>query len=212
MGKKKKKLREFGEKKLKRWEKEKMKETENKQDIIQKVEEYVGNNLPKSRLKEAYLRHIYGVREYAVKLAKIYNQDKIIIEIAALLHDIGADAGKVHAEESAKLAEKFLYTLNLNEEQRKRILECIARHSMGCEVNNPEQQIIQDADGIFFVKDSYKEFFENKLKTMDFEEAKELAIKKTKGMMDKIKTEEGVKIAKQFLNKSISYLQNLKEK
>lgn len=190
----------------------------DKKKILQEAEKYFRENLPKSRLKEGdvppekeYLRHVLGARKYALLLTKKYNADEFIVEVAVLLHDIGADAGKTHAEESARIVDKFLSKLDINNKTKEKILGCIGHHSMGSVVENIEEQIIQDADGIIFIEDSWKDFLYNHVEEISFEELKKEGINKTKGMMNKIKTEEGIKIAKKHLNKTLKEIENLKE-
>lgn len=181
----------------------------DKQKIIKETKEFIRRNIPESRKpKEDYFKHVFGVRKYGLKLAKIYGADKFIIEMASLLHDVGADAGKEHAEESAKISKKFLKKLDIPEEIKERILQCIKLHSMGSKTENIEEQIIQDADGIIFIEDTYKSFFEGEREKLPLEEAKEISIEKTKGMMDKIKTKEGVRLAKKFLATTIKCLKS----
>ena len=178
--------------------------------ILQEVEKYFRDNFPKSRPKEVYLKHVEGVRKYALLLAKIYKADEFIIEVSALLHDVGADAGKDHADESAKISKKFLEKFDITSETLNEIIKCIERHSMGSETDTIEQQIIQDADGIIFIEDTYKSFFEKGKKTASsLEEAKKWTIDKTKGMMNKIKTEEGIKLANQYLGITLKEIEKL---
>ena len=140
----------------------------DKKKIIKEAEKYFRENLPESRMKERdtppekeYLNHVLGCRKYALLLAEKYKADKFIVEVAALLHDIGADAGREHAEESAKMADKFLSSLTINNETKIKIIGCIKNHSMGSVTNNIEEQIIQDADGIIFIEESWKNLLYN---------------------------------------------------
>ena len=185
----------------------------DKKEIVKKTEEFMKENVPQSRLtkegsEEIYLKHVLGAREYSLYLAEKYNADKFVLEIAALLHDIGADKKKEHAKESAKIAKKFLSKFNLPNETIEKIIRCIERHSMGSETETIEEQILQDADGIIFIKDTYKFFFEKGKQNFPLEEARKYALDKTKGMLNKIKTEEGIKLAKSFLGKSLNYLKS----
>jgi len=185
----------------------------DKNTIIQEAEKFMRENIPKSRITkdgsdEIYLRHVLGARKYALQLAETYNADKFVIEMAALLHDVGADAGKEHADESAKISRKFLSKFDIDDETKEKIIRCIERHSMGSKTENIEEQIIQDADGIIFIEDTFKFFFEKGRQKFPLEEARKFAIDKTKGMMNKIKTEKGIELANNFLAKSLEYLKS----
>lgn len=159
-------------------------------------------NTPQSRKpKEEYYNHVLGCRKYALMLANKYKADKFVIEVAALLHDTGADAGPVHAQESAKIAKDFLSKLNLDKNNQKKIIACITTHSMGPAPETLEQQIIQDADGLIFIEDTYKYFY---LKYPD----KNKTAQKTQGMMDKIRTEEGKSLANILLPKAMGWIKS----
>jgi HD superfamily phosphodiesterase len=160
-----------------------------------------------TRIKKAYIPHVEGCVKYALLLAEKYNADKFIVEVSAWLHDIGADAGKKHPAKSTEMAKEFLSTFEIPKDTLKRILDCIKNHAMGTDVNNLEEQIIQDADGIIFLEDTYKSFYENgKSGASSVEEAKKWATEKTNGMMNKIKTEEGKRIAEELLPIAIKWI------
>lgn len=183
----------------------------DKKTIIKESETFMKNKVPSSRLTqdgsdENYLTHILGARKYSLKLAKIYKRDKFIVEIAALLHDVGANAGKVHANESAKIANKFLEKFEIPRSTKDKIINCIKNHSMGSKVKSIEEQIIQDADGIIFLEDTFKLYYEQRKIRFSLEKAKEISLEKVSGMINKVKTEEGQKIAKRFLPKAIEYI------
>ena len=108
----------------------------DKNTIILESEKFMRENVPGSRLTsdgsdEIYLRHVLGARKYALHLAETYKADKFVVEVAALLHDMGADAGKQHADKSAEIAEEFLSKFDISDEVKERIIHCIKRHSMG---------------------------------------------------------------------------------
>ena len=181
--------------------------------IIQGTEDFVKENIPNSRISkegsdEIYLRHVFGAKKYALQLAEAFESDKFVIEMAALLHDVGADAGKEHANESAKISRKFLLKFNISDNIKEKIILCIERHSMGSKTDAIEEQIIQDADGIIFIEDTFKFYFEKQKQKFPLEEARKLSIEKTQGMMKKIKTEKGTELAKKILTKSLEYLKS----
>jgi len=183
----------------------------NNREIIQESEKFFRENIPKSRVEkngsyDSYLRHVLGVRKYALQLAERYNADKFVVEVAALLHDVGADAGREHAAESARIVERFLSKFDIPNETKEKIIKCIERHSIGSKVESIEEQIIQDADGIIFIEDTYKFYFGKGKEKLSLEEARKEAMEKAEGMLNKIKTEEGIKLAKSHLVKCFEYL------
>lgn len=180
----------------------------DEQKVVEESEAFMRENVPKSRLpEEDYFRHVLGVRKHGLRLAELYDADKFVVEVAALLHDIAADAGSVHAVESAKIAKVFLEKFDLPNETKESILKAIERHSMGSKTETIEQQIIQDADGLSFLGSNYQMFFEIKKKEFPLEEARKLSIEKTNEMVDKIKTKEGQKLAKELLAKALEWLE-----
>jgi len=182
------------------------------EEIIQKTEEYVREHVPtKRKPDEKYFDHVFGARKYALKLAKEYHADEFIVDMAILLHDIGADAGPIHAQKSAEIAEEYLGGLNIDEKTKDEIVKCIRTHSMGIKVDSLEQQIIQDADGLIFIDDSYKYFFEKqKDKASSLEEALRRSVSKTDGMTAKIKTKMGIELKNELLPIAIEWLNSQK--
>lgn len=98
--------------------------------------------------------HVERVKKMALHIGKEEKADIRIIEIAALLHDIGRrDEMKskglfCHAEKGAELAEEILNKYSFNEETKKAIIHCIAAHRNRT-MRKPESleaKILFDAD------------------------------------------------------------------
>jgi len=183
---------------------------ENRERIVRETEAFVKSSVPKTRQpEEAYIRHVFGARNYARHLAEIYHSDIFAVVMAALLHDIGADAGDAkHAKEGAIISKEFLEEFKLDKKTRDKILGAIKAHPLGTPVEGMEQRILQDADGIIFIEDTYKSYFDEQKKTLGPAEAKAKSIEKTRAMMGKIKTDEGIKIANKFLESAMKHLQD----
>ncbi len=121
-------------------------------EIIDKTADYV-----KSELKEAEgghdWYHIERVWKNAVFIAKEENQgDMLVIELAALLHDI-ADAKFHNGDESIgpRLAGVFMRSLELPEETVTHVIKIVENISfrkrhLNSTFNSVELQIVQDAD------------------------------------------------------------------
>ena len=144
--------------------------------IIKKVEQfakkYCKDELIKSGHddKKLWDDHVQLVRKYALQLAEIENVNKLVIEIAALLHDTGKYNGREdHAERSYKLSKEFLKNLKIDDERIKTILKCIkfhgSRHST--EEHEIEVKVIQCADALGTIFDD--EWQEYSRKTIDKE-------------------------------------------
>jgi len=180
----------------------------NKKEIIREAEKFMKENIPKSRGNESYLKHVFGARDYAFDLAKEYGADLFIVELAALLHDIGADAEEKHPEESAKMAKRFLSKFDIPADIEQKVIECIKNHAFWSKAETLEQQIVQDADGLIFLEDTYTFCLEKLKNEFPLEEARSLSIKKTKAMRDKILTEKGKILAEELFPKVIKYLES----
>lgn len=104
--------------------------------------------------------HVMRVYHMACKLVENEDADLEVIEIAALLHDIGGEkeiqdtTGRTdHSIESVKLAEPFLRKLKISEAKIKHITDCIISHRYRTE-NKPqtlEAKVLFDADKLEIV-------------------------------------------------------------
>jgi len=101
------------------------------------------------------LEHALRVREWGKKLAQEEGADTTVIELAALLHDIGRSGAveNTHAESSAGLAVNILQKNGYSEDIVRRVKEAIISHSReaGHEPNTLEAKILYDADKLDFV-------------------------------------------------------------
>ena len=86
------------------------------------------------------------------------DEDKEVLELAALLHDTGyiyhADG---HEEESAKIAVEFLSGLNVDNGVIKKIEDCILATRMEATPQSELEKVIRDADASHFAKDYFQE-------------------------------------------------------
>ncbi len=118
--------------------------------IIQKTEEFVKETLEGDSGHDWW--HIHRVRNTALTLAKEEKANELIVELAALLHDI-ADH-KFHGGDEllgARVAKKWLRNFPIPEATTNHICEIIAHISFkGANVSTPmesiEGKVVQDAD------------------------------------------------------------------
>jgi len=116
-------------------------------DQIKKIENFVN-----SRLDSLNWQHTLGVREIALKLARLEKADKQIVEVAALFHDIGKDKGdKGHIERGEKITRKYLETKKFPQNFVEEVVYCISVHSLPWEnqtllLTTPEAKVLFDAD------------------------------------------------------------------
>jgi putative nucleotidyltransferase with HDIG domain len=95
--------------------------------------------------------HVQWVRQFALQLAEAEGTDPQVVEIAALLHDIGYSKGEEeHHLWSYELSMEFLKTTDLPEAVQERILECVLKHRtrFSAEDNRLEVKVVQSADAL----------------------------------------------------------------
>lgn len=96
--------------------------------------------------------HIMSVVKYAKLLAKKFGADKEIVELAALLHDIGVIRGDKpnHHISGAEDAEKILKKFNYPQEKIEKIKHCIFAHraSKAIKRETIEAECIASADAM----------------------------------------------------------------
>ena len=114
--------------------------------------------------KDFYWKHAFQVREFALMIQKRVGGDRDVVEVSALLHDIGKAKllGPDHEEISAKLAKEFLEKINFDENKIKQIVECVKYENF----DFIEARILRSADsmGLIMDEEGQKWYFENILK------------------------------------------------
>lgn len=149
--------------------------------------------------------HVRLVRKYALVLADLENADKQVVEIAAVLHDIGKDKDRSdHNVRGCELSKELLKKIVLDNHKKELILKCILKHSskFSIEENEIEVKVLQSADalGTLFDED-WQEFsrktnskenllalYDKSLRKINLESAKEIAmpqIEKLKKLLQK---------------------------
>ncbi|MCK5177152.1 MAG: HD domain-containing protein [Candidatus Aenigmarchaeota archaeon] len=116
---------------------------------INKIENYAKEKMTPVSVHN-YL-HIDRVRNWALKIAKKEGfKDLEIVEVVALLHDIGKPISKkesMHGEIGAKRASEFLNKNNFFDEQKtKEIAYAIRHHNSNKKVDGKLAVILRDAD------------------------------------------------------------------
>ena len=112
--------------------------------MIKEIEDFVRQNLD----PDAVI-HTFRVRDLALRIAKREGADKEIVEIAALLHDIGLiKAYKSHDRWGAPIARHYLEKRGFDLVKIGKIVNCILTHSGNGNPETLEQKIIYDADSL----------------------------------------------------------------
>lgn len=120
----------------------------NKKEIIKKTEEYVKKTMAPLKDEAHGYRHVDRVRKWAIKIGQAEGGvDLFLLEIAALLHDVGKfKEPKIdHYTASEQIARKFLNKLNFfSPDEINLVCRGIKLHGRGGK--EKFVQIIKDAD------------------------------------------------------------------
>ncbi len=103
--------------------------------------------------------HLKRTLSYALQLQEIEGGDRVVVGVAAFIHDIhrilGSEVGRfVSPKESLPVVEKLLEGTKLTQEQKQHILYAVEHHeeyNFGNEkvsVSDIESKILQDADNL----------------------------------------------------------------
>lgn len=112
---------------------------------------YICNFFKNIPYKNHHLDHLKRVGKTCLEIGKKLNADLLVLEVAALFHDIcriDEDHGKCHAELSADFLDKFLTERSWDKDLRNKICYAIRlhRYSTGIIPETIEAKILQDSD------------------------------------------------------------------
>ncbi|MDW5551906.1 HD domain-containing protein [Methanosarcina sp.] len=120
-------------------------------DLIEKTREFVAIFL-EGEPSSHDMSHINRVEALCLKIQKEEGGDPFVLQLAALLHDVGVikehEEGGDHAIYSADIASEFLSKSGLGKEVIEAVTGCIRVHrfSAGESPETLEARILQDAD------------------------------------------------------------------
>ena len=104
------------------------------------------------------IQHFLKVYEFASligKMEKLPEKTQKILELSAIVHDIGirkslekygSSAGKYQEEEGPDEAEKIMKKLKFTQEEIERVKFLVAHHHTYSEIDGPDYQILVEAD------------------------------------------------------------------
>ena len=121
-----------------------------KNETRRKIEEYV--KLMKWTPRDLYWKHAFMVREFALMLQKKIGGDEDVVEVSALLHDIGKAKllAPGHEKISGELTEQFLRKTVFDESQIAKIIECVKYENF----DSVEAKILRSADSMALIMDT----------------------------------------------------------
>ncbi len=120
-------------------------------DLIEKTREFVATFL-EGEPSSHDISHITRVEALCLEIQKEEGGDPLVLQLAALLHDVGVikehEEGGDHAVYSAEIALEFLSKTGLEKEVIEVVTGCIRTHrfSAGESPETLEARILQDAD------------------------------------------------------------------
>ncbi|WP_083677170.1 Pycsar system effector family protein [Winogradskyella sp. J14-2] len=134
------------------------------QSLIEDTQKYVFNLLT-DKLPNTFIYHNYTHTQRVLKSTKeliensdVSKEEAEILELAALLHDIGYSvSAENHETESVKLAKIFLKEKGVDERIIAAVSACIMATKFDEKPNNKLQEIIRDADASHFGKKYFDE-------------------------------------------------------
>jgi len=94
--------------------------------------------------------HVERVFKIATLIAKREKADLELVQLGALLHDIGRVVAEPHNETGAKLAKEILKDINYPEERREKIARIVLLHPLDFRdrLQTLEEKVVWDADKI----------------------------------------------------------------
>ncbi len=133
-------------------------------DLISKTEDFVFE-LFKKELDPSFLYHNYKHTERVLKSTRelienceVTDEEKHILELAALLHDTGYTQGtKNHEERSVEIATAYLNEQNVDKSIIKEVNKCIMATKFKDSPKTKLDKIIRDADSSHFGKEYFEE-------------------------------------------------------
>jgi putative nucleotidyltransferase with HDIG domain len=138
--------------------------TEITKEIIRESEDFVFNYMAKPSEVELIYHtkdHILFVRESALKIASelgYSEEDKKILEVAALFHDIGyVDNPKNHEEKSCEIAKEFLSEKGFDGKTIEIINQAIMATKIPQNPQNEISKVLCDADLLHLSSENYVE-------------------------------------------------------
>jgi len=118
--------------------------------IIQKIENIVKKEMSVIDGTAHSFQHVHRVFKIATFIAEKEKADLELVQIGALMHDLGRAVGKPHNVTGAKLANQILLDLQYPDEKREKIVRIVEFHPLSKkdDVKSLEEKVVWDADKI----------------------------------------------------------------
>jgi HD superfamily phosphodiesterase len=141
---------------------------ETRQVLIDKMKEVF--NMDQRRID-----HALEVLGYAERIQQVEGGDPVIVQAAAVLHDIGiheaerkynSAAGRYQEIEGPPIARRILDSLKWEEKEIEHVCQIVGSHHSGNRIDTPEFRCIWDADWIVNLGDDYASLTQDKKRNL----------------------------------------------
>ena len=118
--------------------------------IVERLEVIVKQKMVTMAESVHSFKHVQRVVKTATLLAGEEKADVELVQIGALLHDLGWTVGKPHHLTGAELATKILKEIKYPDEKRERVIKIVLNHPLESrnKLETLEEKIVWDADKI----------------------------------------------------------------
>lgn len=183
-------------------------------DFVNKIKKLIESN-GRPNMGRNRFEHSIRVLKMCEKLQSKVGGDLIVLQYAALLHDVGWNETIPHAKVSYDISIEILDKLDLSEKQKKDILGCILVHSDKNNKNSNltlEQKILIDADAldetgtlgiVFSAINSYRLSME-----IDYNRILERLLVDIKRYQNKIENQLNLDVSRKILQERIEFVEN----
>jgi len=157
--------------------------------------------------------HVQRVFKIATLLAKKEKADLELVQLGALLHDIGRIVAEPHNETGAKLAKEILRQISYPEDGREKIARIVLLHPLDFRdsLQTLEEKVVWDADKIDLLGAAGIARGFHWCGKQSFESAVDLAFRVFMPIYDKLTTSTAKKIAGKRNKITMTFLSALKE-
>jgi predicted metal-dependent HD superfamily phosphohydrolase len=132
--------------------------------LLKETQTFV-SDLLKNKLHQTFLYHNYNHTERVYKStleildhSDVTEEEKLILQLTAWLHDVGYVNGcEKHEESSVKIAREFLESKQVDPKIIDQVASCIRATVFDAQPSNKLEAIIRDADASHFAKPYFEE-------------------------------------------------------
>jgi uncharacterized protein len=120
------------------------------QSLIEELERIVKEKMSSLEGTAHSYEHVDRVVKIAILLAKKEKADIELVQVGAILHDVGRCVGQPHNETGAKLASEILNKVHYPPQKTQKIARIVLLHHLDVKnkLNSLEEKIVWDADKI----------------------------------------------------------------